>query len=642
MAAPQMLTSPSHILRFDNFTLDTVRSVLLRAGSELPLRRQSFEVLRYLAEHVSQVVSSDELIEALWSSKPADRRASVGQCIKEIRRAIGHDARWIIQTVSGDGYKFMAEVVRIGAPPPDVTPLPPASPGYVFQAKVSGAKPSPPELAVAPAVTAGPRAHSSPLLDETAVGSSWLRPWTSRNNYGLFGLCAAVALVASVAGFRWLVWPDQPPTPPRTMTMMAAPTITVLPFTVMGAGDGRNNPAIGLGEEVRSELARAPTGFDLVIKSIADYSKRAPVDNSQALAPEVRYVVRGTTWQHQSIQHASVELIEADTDTQVTAESYAFALDEAEVQNLMAARIARQIALSVRSAESRKPLPETPQAGHFALQGFALIESEEGSQLTLPAQTLFEKALALDANFVWALHGLARIKINMVTGTAWMIPGDWRPTMLDAAEAAIERTIKLNHLNYAAHTLRGSLLHARRDADHAIAAFEHALSLNPNDSEAHAGLARAKIDVGRADEAVADIARSIRLSPTDPLIYLRYFRAGMAAVHIGDDQTAVKWFLKARQANRSYPHSALWLAVAYHRIGEEEKAKAMMVEYRSRVTSFTIAGWKKALATNNPVVAEQRKQIEKVLRRLVPELSSRDAEHRFIKSISCDGFSEFC
>jgi adenylate cyclase len=120
-----MLTSPSRRLGFDQFTLDTVRSALLRGGVELPLRRQSFEVLRYLAEHAGKVVSSGELIEALWSSRPADHNASVGQCIKEIRRAIGEDARWMIKTVSGRGYEFVAEVaLTIPESGPVALPLP--------------------------------------------------------------------------------------------------------------------------------------------------------------------------------------------------------------------------------------------------------------------------------------------------------------------------------------------------------------------------------------------------------------------------------------------------------------------------------------------------------------------------------------
>jgi DNA-binding winged helix-turn-helix (wHTH) protein/TolB-like protein len=420
-----MLTSPSHIVQFDAFTLDTVRCVLLRGASELPLRRQSFEVLRYLVEHVGRVVSSDELIEALWPSKPSDHNASVGQCIKEIRRAIGHDARWIIKTVSGRGYEFMAEVVPFGLPPLEAASSAPATPGCALNAGVIPVEPTPLHHVIAPEVAAG-APTSSTTVPDNAVGSGWLGSWTNRNSYSLLRLFVAVILIAGVAATSWLAWPRQPPTPPRTVTMMAAPTIAVLPFTIMEA-DGRSNPTVGLSEEIRSELARVPTGFDLVIKSVAEYRKQPHSPAGEARVPEVRYVVRGITWQHQNIQHANIELIENDTSTQVWAESFAFGLDEARAQNLMAARIAREIAVSVRSAENRRPLPKTPAAGHYALQGFALIESEQGSQLSLPAQTLFEKALALDENFEWALHGVARIKINMVTGTAWMIPRDWRP-----------------------------------------------------------------------------------------------------------------------------------------------------------------------------------------------------------------------
>jgi Flp pilus assembly protein TadD len=137
------------------------------------------------------------------------------------------------------------------------------------------------------------------------------------------------------------------------------------------------------------------------------------------------------------------------------------------------------------------------------------------------------------------------------------------------------------------------------------------------------------------------LEEAIRLSPTDPLVYLRYFWAGMAAVHLADDTSAVKWLLKARQSNRFYPHASMWLAVAYRRLGDEEKANAMIAEYRNAVLTFTIAGWTKIFATNNVIVAEHRKSIETALRRLVPEIASVEAEHQNSKSTSCAGF-RFC
>ena len=116
-----MLTSPSKVLRFDAFTLDLARSTLRRGEEELPLRRQSFDVLRYLAEHAGKVVSRDELIAAVWAAPPARPEDSLFQCIKDIRRALGDDARWIVQAVPGRGYQLMAEVVAVAAVAADGT-----------------------------------------------------------------------------------------------------------------------------------------------------------------------------------------------------------------------------------------------------------------------------------------------------------------------------------------------------------------------------------------------------------------------------------------------------------------------------------------------------------------------------------------
>src|SRR5262245_56402732 len=120
-----MLASPRKLLRFESFTIDPPRGVVWRGDTELTLRRQSFEVLRYLADRVHQVVSSEELIGAIWTVRPANHHASVGQCIREIRQALGDDARWVIETISGRGYVFKAEVVTVDPSQPGVAALSP-------------------------------------------------------------------------------------------------------------------------------------------------------------------------------------------------------------------------------------------------------------------------------------------------------------------------------------------------------------------------------------------------------------------------------------------------------------------------------------------------------------------------------------
>jgi DNA-binding winged helix-turn-helix (wHTH) protein len=141
----QMLAPGSSLLHFGAFALDTARGVLMRDAIAVPLRRQSFEVLRYLAENTGRAVPSDELVRALWVSRPADPAASVGQCVKEVRRALGEDARWMVGTVSGRGYEFKGEIVQSESTRPALTEI-----------RETGGNTRPParELGAAPATVA--------------------------------------------------------------------------------------------------------------------------------------------------------------------------------------------------------------------------------------------------------------------------------------------------------------------------------------------------------------------------------------------------------------------------------------------------------------------------------------------------------
>jgi DNA-binding winged helix-turn-helix (wHTH) protein len=84
------MTDPSNgQLHFGSFVLDLARGELLHGTRKVPLRRQAFNTLRYLIDRRGHVVSRTEVVEAVWTSTPADPDGSVVQCIKEIRKALG-------------------------------------------------------------------------------------------------------------------------------------------------------------------------------------------------------------------------------------------------------------------------------------------------------------------------------------------------------------------------------------------------------------------------------------------------------------------------------------------------------------------------------------------------------------------------
>jgi len=401
--------------------------------------------------------------------------------------------------------------------------------------------------------------------------------------------------------------------------MMAIPTVAIVPFASTGRVDGHRSLAAGIEAEIRSELARALRGFDLVIKPAAEDPEPWSWSKLISPPPGARYRVAGTTWVEGGGQRANVRLVETETSRQIWSESFDLDPEQNGAFRRMAARIARSLVVQIQAAESRLPLPANPEAGHYALLGRAAYETERGPDSTRKAQALFEKALGLDANSVPALQGIASVKVAQALN-AW-IPSELRLSALREASDAIDRSIRIDARNAGGHVLRGAVSRALGDVDKAIASAEYALTLNPNFYAAHSELAAAKIIAGRAHESARHIEEALLLAPPEPNVQMLYFTAGWAALHVADDAAAVKWFLKARQANPTYLNTALWLAAAYLGTGEEQAARASLAEYLREKPGFTIEGFKRFVPMPNPVAAKQLERIMDAWRRLgIPEV----------------------
>ena len=98
---------------FGEWTLDTQRSELRRAGQVRQLRRKVFQVLTYLLVHPDRVVSKSELCEQVWAQQCISD-AALESTLKAVRQAIGDSGRTqqLIQTVYGQGYRFRAAVEK--------------------------------------------------------------------------------------------------------------------------------------------------------------------------------------------------------------------------------------------------------------------------------------------------------------------------------------------------------------------------------------------------------------------------------------------------------------------------------------------------------------------------------------------------
>src|SRR5258708_12255908 len=112
-------------IRFLEFRLDPANQCLWRRGdseeeARVVLTPKAFDVLRYLVERAGQLVTQDELLDALWPGGYVQPEVLKHQVLK-LRKALDDDPRYprCIATVPRRGYRFIA------LPHPQVTPPPP-------------------------------------------------------------------------------------------------------------------------------------------------------------------------------------------------------------------------------------------------------------------------------------------------------------------------------------------------------------------------------------------------------------------------------------------------------------------------------------------------------------------------------------
>src|SRR3954451_15385268 len=107
-----MRTPEDESFQFGDFILSPKERLLL-AGSELvPLTNKSFDLLLVLVRRAGHLVTKDELLREVWPDTFVEE-VNLTVNISAIRKALkrGGGGREMVQTVPGQGYRFVAPVI---------------------------------------------------------------------------------------------------------------------------------------------------------------------------------------------------------------------------------------------------------------------------------------------------------------------------------------------------------------------------------------------------------------------------------------------------------------------------------------------------------------------------------------------------
>ena len=101
--------------RFGAFEVDLEGRRLLKKGTQIPLREQSFRVLAALMERPGEIVTREELRRRLWSSDTfVDFEVALNSAVSRLRDALGDsaDSPSFIETIPKRGYRFVVPVPK--------------------------------------------------------------------------------------------------------------------------------------------------------------------------------------------------------------------------------------------------------------------------------------------------------------------------------------------------------------------------------------------------------------------------------------------------------------------------------------------------------------------------------------------------
>jgi TolB-like protein len=323
----------------------------------------------------------------------------------------------------------------------------------------------------------------------------------------------AVALAALLADKFWLAKRDMPEQSTTAATKtISDKSIAVLPFTDMSEKRDQEYFADGIAEEVLDRLAKVP-GLKVVGRASSFQFKGKNADpSSVGAALGVAYLLEGSVRKDAGRVRVTAQLVEARTGSQRWSDRFdSDVIDVLQVQDTIAAELARALQITVEADNAPRPAVRSPQALDAYLHGLQ-AESRQSRESCEAAVANYQQALSLDPTFAPAAIGLA-------STYAFIGQEGWLPTRLafERARAAALLAQRLDPRSASAHVSIAEI-HTDYDWDWAGAdqELQQAFALGPRRSDgvmAASALAAAR---GHWDEARELAIEGIELDPLNP------------------------------------------------------------------------------------------------------------------------------
>ncbi|WHZ18330.1 MAG: hypothetical protein OJF55_000479 [Rhodanobacteraceae bacterium] len=546
---------------FGPFRIDPDREVMLRDGQPVAITPKAFEVLLQLVRRDREVLSKDELLQAVWPGRIVEE-ANLSQCIFLLRKLLGDtcEERRYIVTLPGRGYRFAAPVRVV---------LPDAG-NDVSMRRQPVAAVAAQQAAVIAAGSGGP-----PIAGARRRFRKW---WLA--------LPAGVAVIALSGGLVFFLHGHASP----HVTLRVSDPVVVADFANT-TGDPVFDDTLQQGLAV--QLQQSPTlsliSQDRIQQTLRRMQQPANAALTPALAREVcertasAVVLDGSIARLGSAYVLGLQARDCDTGEVLDEEQAQAARKEDVLQALdtIAGNFRNHVGESLAAiARHNVPLAEATTSSLEALKAYSEAWKVHYASGPVAAIPLFQRAIAVDPQFAMAHASLGRMYGDLgavdlsarSTRTAWQLrehTSDQERYFIDAsyqlqvtgnlltAQQVCEAWMRAYPATVIPRAfLAGIIYPVAGERRKALAQARQVVALDPDFVVGYVVLAYAYTDLGAFPDAVATLHRAAQRGLAMPdltalgydLAFLRSDPAGMARAAANLDIADVRDWMLYHQA----------------------------------------------------------------------------------------------